>query len=155
MRPVNEWLDEYAGSHQNPTNKLLHWICVPVIVISVIGMLWALPVPAVFDRISPALNWGTAMLVMAVVYYLFLSVPLALGMIVVSLAVTSLLRWLDSHAVPLWQLSLVAFANAWVGQFVGHQVEGRKPSFLKDVQFLLIGPLWLLGHVYRRLGWRV
>ena len=155
MRPVNEWLDEYAESHQNPTNKLLHWICVPVIVISVIGILWALPVPAVFDKISPALNWGTAMLAMAVVYYLFLSVPLALGMIVVSLAVTSLLRWLDSQAVPLWQLSLVAFVSAWVGQFVGHRVEGRKPSFLKDVQFLLIGPMWLLGHVYRRLGWRI
>ena len=152
MRSATDWLHEYSTSHQNPTNKLLHWVCVPVIVVSVVGMLWSLPVPAAFEKISPALNWGTAMLAMAVVYYFFLSVPLALGMIPVVLATALIVAWLDRLAVPLWQICLVAFVLAWIGQFIGHHIEGRKPSFLKDVQFLLIGPLWLLAFVHRRLG---
>lgn len=155
MRSVTEWLDEYAESHRHPTNKLLHWVCVPVIVISVTGVLWSLPVPAIFEEISPALNWGTAMLAVAVVYYLFLSVPLALGMAVVSVSIAAALAWLDGLHVPLWQTSLVAFVIAWIGQFAGHHLEGRKPSFFKDLQFLLIGPLWLLGHVYRGLRWPI
>ena len=152
MRSATDWLDEYAESHQNPTNKLLHWICVPIIVISVVGMLWSLPVPAAFEKISPALNWGTAMLAVAVVYYFFLSVPLALGMLPVVLATGLTVAWLDRFAVPLWQICIVAFVLAWIGQFIGHHIEGRKPSFFKDVQFLLIGPLWLLAFVHRRLG---
>ena len=152
MRSATDWLDEYAESHQNPTNKLLHWICVPIIVISVVGMLWSLPVPAAFEKISPALNWGTAMLAVAVVYYFFLSVPLALGMLPVVLATGLIVAWLDRFAVPLWQICIVAFVLAWIGQFIGHHIEGRKPSFFKDVQFLLIGPLWLLAFVHRRLG---
>jgi uncharacterized membrane protein YGL010W len=152
MRSATDWLHEYSTSHQNPINKLLHWICVPVIVVSVVGMLWSLPVPAAFEKISPALNWGTAMLAMAVVYYFFLSVPLALGMLPVVLATVLIVSWLDRLTVPLWQICLVAFVLAWIGQFIGHHIEGRKPSFFKDVQFLLIGPLWLLAFVHRRLG---
>jgi uncharacterized membrane protein YGL010W len=48
MRTVTDWLGEYGASHANPTNKLLHWLCVPPIVLSVLAILWALPVPEVF-----------------------------------------------------------------------------------------------------------
>jgi uncharacterized membrane protein YGL010W len=53
---------------------------------------------------------------------------------------------------PLWLVSLVIFAVAWIGQFYGHKVEGKKPSFFKDIQFLLIGPAWLMHFVYKKLG---
>ena len=151
MRSATDWLDEYSESHQHPTNKLLHWICVPVIVVSVVGLLWSLPVPQAFENVSPVLNWGTAVLAMAVAYYAFLSVPLALGMVPVVVAVAVCVAWLDRLAMPLWQISAALFVVAWIGQFIGHHFEGRKPSFVNDVQFLLIGPLWLLAFAFRRL----
>ena len=154
MRSVNDWLGEYAVSHQNPTNKLLHWICVPGIVLAVMGLLCATPVPAAFAAVSPWLNWATVVAALTIVYYLALSPRLAAG---VALAFAGLL--LVTHALtglpwPLWQTSLTIFVVAWVGQFIGHIIEGRRPSFFKDLQFLLIGPLWLLAAAYRRFSVR-
>ncbi|AYA38830.1 DUF962 domain-containing protein [Hymenobacter oligotrophus] len=147
-------LHEYGESHQNPTNKLVHWVCVPLIMFSLLGLLWSVPVPEAVQRISPWLNWATLVMALAVVYYVRLSVPLALGMVLVSTAMALALRAVEAQApLPLWAVCLIVFVLAWVGQFWGHKVEGKKPSFLKDVQFLLIGPLWLLHFVYRRLGW--
>lgn len=154
MRPVQVWLDEYGESHVNPTNKFLHWICVPLIVLSLVGLLWSLPVPAAFAAVSPWLNWGTLFIAAATVYYFFMSVPLALGMLVVIVPMLAVLKWASGLSVPLWQLSVGVFVVAWIGQFIGHMIEGKRPSFFKDVQFLLIGPIWLLGFVYRRLGIR-
>ena len=154
MRTVNQWLDEYGASHQNPANKLLHWICVPAIVVSLVGLLWYLPVPQTLRAISPLLNWGTVLLVGAVVYYVAISWSLALGMVLFAGAVLGCLVWLQTLPWPLWTLCLGLFVVAWIGQFIGHHYEGQRPSFFKDVQFLLIGPLWLLSFVYRKLGIR-
>jgi uncharacterized membrane protein YGL010W len=144
MRTVEQWLQEYGESHRNATNKTLHWICVPIIVVSLIGLLWSLPAPRAWQEISPLLNWS-------VLYYLFMSVSLAVGMAlfvaVVMLSIVALQRlpW------PLWSVCVVLFAVAWIGQFIGHHYEGRRPSFFKDIQFLMIGPLWLLSFIYRKL----
>ncbi len=152
MRTADQWLNEYGESHQNPTNKLIHWICVPAIVISLIGLLWSIPVPAEFVKISPAMNWGTVFLLASVVYYFVISISLAIGMAPVLLGIVYVVFWLDNLAMPLWQISIVIFVVAWIFQFVGHKVEGKAPSFFKDVQFLMIGPMWLLSFVYRKLG---
>ena len=152
MRSADEWFAEYGESHVNPTNKLIHWICVPAIVVSVIGLLWSLPVPAAFEQISPALNWGTAFVMAAVVYYFLMSVTLGMGMVVIVLGMMAIVHWLDGFATPLWLISLVIFVVAWIGQFIGHVFEGKRPSFFKDLQFLLIGPAWLMSFVYRQVG---
>lgn len=152
MHSIDLWLAEYGESHQHPTNKLIHWICVPAIVFSVIGLLWSLPVPRAFVQISPALNWALLFAMAAVVYYFILSVPLGLGATLALAALLLLAARLDEVAIPLWAVSLAVFIIAWIGQFIGHRIEGRKPSFFKDLQFLMIGPLWLLAFVYRRLG---
>ena len=152
MHSIDLWLAEYGESHQHPTNKLIHWICVPAIVFSVIGLLWALPVPRPFVQISPALNWALLFTMAAVVYYFILSVPLGLGATLVLAALLLLAARLDDVATPLWAVSLAVFVIAWIGQFIGHRIEGRKPSFFKDLQFLMIGPLWLLAAAYRRAG---
>jgi uncharacterized membrane protein YGL010W len=152
MRSASTWLEEYGESHRHPTNKVLHWICVPVIVVSVIGLLWALPVPRVFADVSPWLNWGTLALAAALLYYSALSARLALGMLLVVVAVAGIVYWLDTLTTPLWLVSTVLFVVAWIGQFIGHVYEGKRPSFFKDVQFLLIGPLWLLAHLYRKVS---
>jgi uncharacterized membrane protein YGL010W len=154
MRTVDDWLSAYGESHRHATNKLLHWICVPVIVLCVLGFLWALPVPDAFAGVSPWLNWATLVIAAGLAYYAVLSLPLALGMLPVMAAMAWLLARLDALPVPLWAICAVAFVLAWIGQFVGHAIEGKKPSFFEDLQFLMIGPLWLLSFVYRRLGLR-
>ncbi|HEY0766395.1 MAG TPA: Mpo1-like protein [Steroidobacteraceae bacterium] len=151
MRTVTDWLSEYGASHQHPTNKLLHWICVPPIVLAAMGLLWSLPVPAAFAALSPWLNWATLLAAAAIVYYLVLSPALAAGVLVAFAALLAITHGLGRLPWPLWLTSLVIFVVAWIGQFAGHAVEGRRPSFLKDLQFLLIGPLWLLAAAYRTL----
>ncbi len=152
MQPVTTWLDEYGESHQNPTNKFLHWICVPLIVLSLIGLLWSLPVPEAFVRMSPLMNWGMLFLLASLVYYFIMSITLAIGMVPIIAGTIALVHWADGLATPLWQISIAVFVLAWIGQFIGHMIEGKKPSFFKDVQFLMIGPIWLLSAVYRKLG---
>ncbi len=154
MRKVDDWLLEYGASHRNSTNKLLHVICVPLIVLAVLGFAWTIPVPAAVARIAPLLNWATVAIAAGLAYYALLSPRLALGMLPVMALMAFVLLRLASLAVPLWQTCLAIFVVAWIGQFVGHAIEGKRPSFFKDLQFLLIGPLWLLAFVYRRTGMR-
>jgi uncharacterized membrane protein YGL010W len=151
MRSAQTWLAEYGESHQHPTNEFLHFLCVPAIVLSVMGLLWSLPVPAAFARVSPWLNWASLAALAAFFYYLSLSVPLALGGAVALALLLGLTAALARLPVPLWVTSLAIFVVAWTGQFIGHAIEGKRPSFFKDLQFLLIGPLWLLASAYRRL----
>lgn len=154
MRTAQQWLQEYGASHQHPTNKLLHWLCVPPIVLTVVGLLWALPVPSAFHAASPWLNWATIAIAATVLYYASLSYALAIGAAVALVALALIVSWLDSLATPLWAICLGIFIIAWIGQFIGHAIEGKQPSFFKDLQFLLIGPMWLLSFIYRKVGSR-
>lgn len=150
-RRIDRLLAEYGESHKNETNKTVHWICVPLIVWSIFALLWALPVPAGLGAVA-GLNWATVSLVLAVTYYTFLSAPLALGF--AAFGALCIVATLTVQAIaPLWIVAGVAFLAAWSAQFWGHKIEGKKPSFLKDIQFLLIGPAWLLHFLYRRMGW--
>ncbi|MCZ6536885.1 MAG: DUF962 domain-containing protein [Gammaproteobacteria bacterium] len=154
MRPADDWFNDYGESHQNPTNKTIHWICVPLILLTVLGMLWAAPVPAAMASVSPWLNWSTVVMVLALVYYFALSPSLGAGMSIVLALFAYILHTLTAAGLPMMTASVSVFVLAWIGQFVGHQIEGKKPSFFKDIQFLMIGPIWLLGFIYRRLGVR-
>lgn len=153
-RTTAQWLSEYGESHQDPVNKRIHWICVPLIVLSLVGLLWSIPRPAVAAAWPVVLNWATLFLAASVFYYLFLSRPLAIGMLLFAVVLTAAAWGLSQLPPPLWALSLGIFVLAWVGQFIGHRIEGKKPSFFKDLQFLMIGPLWLLAHLYERIGIR-
>ncbi len=156
MRTAADWLDDYGDSHRHRTNKVLHWICVPVIAWCVLGLLWSLPFPGGIRAMYPAVNWAGVAVLAALLYYAALSPRLAFG------AVPFLLTFLWSidaverrGPAPLWSICIILFVAAWIGQFIGHAIEGKRPSFFKDLQFLMIGPLWLLADVYRRLGIRV
>jgi len=154
MRNVAEWFGEYGESHSHPANKLLHWICVPLIVLSIMGLLGSIPVPEAFSARTSWLNWATLVTLLALLYYVALSPRLALGIALAFAALFAVLNGLASLPFPLWATSIVIFVAAWIGQFIGHAIEGKRPSFLKDVQFLLIGPLWLVAAVYRGMGIR-
>ena len=153
MKPVSTWLSEYGKSHQHPLNIKIHSICVPLIMLSLVALLSTISIESKLLQNFYNLNHcGIIMVVLALVYYFFLSIPFFAGMIPVSFLLIVGTQWLDSFSIPLWKLSLFIFVGAWIGQFYGHKVEGKKPSFFKDVQFLLIGPLWLLSKLYRRYG---
>lgn len=155
MRTVAQWLDDYGDSHHNHTNKALHWICVPVIAWCVLGLLWSLPFPNGIRAVHPAANWGSVAVLAALLYYAVLSVRLALGTLPLLLAMLWSIEIIErSSPLPLWSICVFLFVVAWIGQFIGHAIEGKRPSFFKDVQFLMIGPLWLLADVYGRLGIR-
>ncbi len=158
MSKIDALLNEYGESHQNPTNKIVHWICVPAIVLSLLGLIWSIPVPGFISAITfgpISMNWALLFILLALVYYFSLSIQLAFGMIVV-IGILMMLGYVIATQIPLplWVSSLIIFSLAWIGQFWGHKIEGKKPSFLKDVQFLLIGPVWLLSFIYRKLGIR-
>jgi uncharacterized membrane protein YGL010W len=139
QRSIHGLLARYAESHRNPVNEVIHFICVPAIMLSLLGLLWALhPLAAV------------AVTVASLSYYATLSLPFAFGMLLMSGAMLWLLFMLPQGWI--WQLSLAVFVIAWIGQFVGHKAEGKKPSFFEDLRFLLIGPLFVLGFLYRRLN---
>lgn len=138
MRAVDRLFERYGEFHRHPANKAIHWICVPLIVWSVLGAVWSLSPIAAYVSIAASLA-----------FYLWLSVPLALGMLAVLLAMFYPLTLLGSQVLIV---SAAVFIAAWIGQFIGHAIEGRKPAFLEDVKSLLVGPAWLLGFVYRRLG---
>ena len=151
-RRIDVLLAEYGESHQNPTNKTIHWIAVPVIAWSMIAILWVLPTPRFFPA-NPYLTWATIACVLAIIYYLTLSIPLAIGMAAFSALAIVIIRLIETNvAVNLEWIAGALFVFAWVFQFAGHEIEGKKPSFIKDLQFLLIGPAWLMHFLYRRLG---
>ncbi len=155
MRRIEALLEEYGSSHKNETNKKVHWICVPAIFWSVVALIYSIPHDSLtyIFGVGYFNNWAVIVLGIVMVYYLILSVPLGIGMFFVSV----LAIWLASMAdqvsfLPLWAIALIVFAAAWIGQFWGHKVEGKKPSFLKDLQFLLIGPAWLMHFIFKKLG---
>lgn len=148
MKTADQWFELYGASHLDPINKLIHWVCIPAIVISLLGLLISIPMPLGPSWLNPAL----LLLAFGLGFYSLISLRLAAGMAVVSAGMYLAAIALQALPWPLWVSSLVIFVVAWVAQFIGHHIEGKKPSFLQDVQFLLIGPLWLLGFVYRRVG---
>jgi uncharacterized membrane protein YGL010W len=137
-RSIDTLLLQYSESHRNPTNELIHIVCVPVIVFTLLGILWAL------HPLAALLAVG-----LALAYYWKLSRPFALGMLAMSAAMLGLLALMPPLTVL--PVSLAIFVVAWIGQFIGHKIEGKKPSFLDDLRFLLIGPLFVLSFLYRRL----
>jgi uncharacterized membrane protein YGL010W len=146
MRTLQNWLAEYSISHQNSLNKKLHWVCVPLITVCVVGILWSLsPFAALIG------------LILAMAFYARLSSILFLLMSLFS-ALTVVLIWAISD--PLLTLSPFApilfyigvFVLGWMGQFYGHKIEGKKPSFFKDLQFLLIGPAWCVDALTKKLS---
>ncbi len=156
MRKIDILLEEYGQSHQNATNKLIHWFCVPAIFFSIVGLVFSVPVgplPELLPFLENFANWATIILVLVLIYYVSLSGPLTLGMLFFSALCLALVNFLDLIFPGfLWIISLGVFLIAWIVQFYGHKIEGKKPSFLKDIQFLMIGPVWLMHFIYKKWG---
>lgn len=151
MKTLDQWFEDYAVSHQNGINKTIHYICVPAIFFSILGLLMSIPVyflAEVFTADIPTIeNWAVVALIPALIFYFRLS--LSMGFKVLVFAVFCIIgNYSISLFAPLWLVSFIIFSIAWSGQFYGHKIEGKKPSFLKDLQFLLIGPAWVIKKLF-------
>ena len=140
MKSIDQWFTEYGESHQNGTNKVIHWICVPLITYTLLGLLWAVSPYALL-----------VFCVVALVFYLTLSVTMSLVMLLAVILMAWSFTLFSRETLVI--SCIVIFVLAWIGQFIGHKIEGKKPSFFKDIQFLLVGPIWLLGFLFKRYGW--
>ena len=151
MRPVDALLDQYSDDHRNHTNQVIHLLCVPAIVWSVTALLWTIPVPPGWFR--PGAFAGFAM-VAALAWYWRMSPRLWIGITVAFIG----FAWIDYAIASRYGMrgllvtAIAVFIVAWLGQFYGHKVEGKRPSFFTDLKFLLVGPMWTLRKLYQRMG---
>lgn len=152
-RPIDRWFADYSADHRNHANQVIHVIAVPLIVWSVIGLLWCVPVPGTWFRQG---LWAALAMFLGWMFYYRASRPIGFGMLAMFVAMAWSTRWLhDSLGTSgLLRAALVVFVTAWIAQFVGHSklLEGKRPSFFTDVRYLLIGPAWVLSKLYRKLG---
>lgn len=158
MRTQQQFLSAYAESHRNPVNQLIHYICVPVIAFSTLALLWAIPIGrwlGLNANVAPWVNIVTLAILPVAAFYLRLSFRSFTTMIVwfaISVAFIVLLQQ-SVGATGLVIIAALLWIAAWALQFYGHKVEGAKPSFVEDLVFLLIGPLFLMDKLFRRIGW--
>ncbi|MDP5031837.1 MAG: DUF962 domain-containing protein [Paraglaciecola sp.] len=150
MRQIEFLLNEYGESHKNKTNILIHAIAVPAIYFVTLGLLWSLPVPVFLAHFD--VTWAHVFVIPALYYYFKLSGPIGAAMTLLSILSFYGIKLLETLSTPVWQICLGIFVVMWILQFVGHHIEGKKPSFLKDLQFLLVGPAWWWGHWLKRLN---
>lgn len=134
---IKQLMTEYHQSHVNRTNQIIHYFCVPLIFWSVTALLWCIKIPLV-------LNAAIVASALLMLYYLLKSLKVFATMLIFTAACLALNYWLEAAGLPLLWIAVGVFVVAWIGQFIGHQIEGKKPSFFKDLQFLLIGPAWVV-----------
>ena len=132
----------------------IHWICVPLIMLSLIGLIYTIPYQISFTLNNNyySINWAIIFLSLVSLFYFKLSKSLFVGMIIISIAMVYGVKSLNTLDLAMWKSCLIIFILAWIGQFIGHKIEGQKPSFFEDIQFLLIGPAWLLSFIYKKLN---
>ena len=140
-RKLDRLLAHYGESHRNPTNEAIHMVAIPAIMFSIIGLLFALHPWVAYVFVAASL-----------VYYVRLRSPAFL--VAMSLATAAILVAVHALGTLVLPVSAIIFVVAWIFQFVGHKVEGRKPSFFEDVQYLWVGPLFVLSRLFLRLGLR-
>ena len=154
MSKIERLFGEYSESHQNETNQFIHWVFVPLIFLSVIGILWDVKLGVELSFLGgEQLNAAMVATVLLYAYYLSMSFSLSLGILIVSgLGLLGCFLYGSQLPMSVWKISLIVFVLSWIMQFVGHKVEGKKPSFLKDIQFFLVGPAWVMAKLYKKLG---
>jgi uncharacterized membrane protein YGL010W len=144
VKSLSQWLDEYAESHQNKTNKLIHFICIPVIFYSLYLLLFCIDIPSK----NSLINIANLVYAGCLWFWFKLNFRLGIYFMILGFAMALSTLWIEGVVggfnISIFGLALSLFVLAWIGQFVGHKMEGKKPSFVKDIQFLLIGPAWIV-----------
>ena len=152
MKDIQTWLDQYGESHKNKTNKLIHWICVPSIFFSIHALLSLINIPILQHWLAVEnSNLASIFIFLGLLFYLRLSFAMFIGVTLFTMLCLKGIFILDQVGYK-FEIALGIFIIAWIGQFIGHKIEGKKPSFFDDLKFLLIGPAWLISFIYQKLG---
>ncbi|WPO89571.1 DUF962 domain-containing protein [Chryseobacterium sp. HR92] len=154
MRKVDLLFAEYSKSHRNAANKFIHWICVPLIFWSILGFASLIPSPhfcaSYFGCVSII---SLIMIILITLFYIRLSFLISFIMIIIMLVMEHFIYLTNiSFGRQSWMVYFSVFIITWIFQLIGHKIEGQKPTFLKDLKFLLIGPIWLLGFILKKIG---
>lgn len=154
MRKVDLLFAEYSKSHRNATNKFIHWICVPLIFWTILGFVSLIPAPHFCISYFGCVSIMSIITVIFIsLFYLRLSLPISIIMIFMMFLAEHFIYLTNIHfEKQSWMVYLIVFIITWVFQFIGHKIEGKKPSFIQDIQFLLVGPIWLLGFILKKTG---
>ena len=152
-RPIDRWFESYSGDHRNDTNQLIHVFAVPAILWSVVALLWCIPM---FGTLFRNGIWAGLAMFASWVFYNRLSRPIGYGMLAVFFVMGCICRLIEQRygLQTLLYSAISVFVVAWIAQFIGHKIEGKKPSFLTDLVYLMIGPIWVLSKFYRKMGWK-
>jgi len=150
MREIERLINHYGESHQNKTNVLIHAIAVPSIFFVTLGLLWSIPTPEFMTTMK--VTWAHVFIIPSLYYYFKLSGPIGAAMTLMCIAAVGGIKLLEMYNISVWQFSLVLFVLMWVLQFVGHKIEGKKPSFFEDLRYLLVGPAWWWVHWLKRMN---
>lgn len=150
MSDTLNWLTRFEQCHAELRNPLVYWAALPMVISGLVGLLWSLPIPEQFVEISPLLNWGSAFLMAAAIYYFIISLPLAVGMLPFLLGLATIQIWLSNSGLPAMGVATGLMIAGTVGLALGrgHQIG----KLILDLQLIMIGPLWLLSMIYKRVG---
>lgn len=129
---------------------LIHAIAVPSIYFVTLGLIWAIPMPDLIADFN--VTWAHIIAIPILFYYFKLSGPIGAAMTLLTIACFGGINLIAYYGVSVWLFCLSLFIVMWVLQFIGHKIEGKKPSFLEDLQFLLVGPAWWWMHWLKRLN---
>jgi uncharacterized membrane protein YGL010W len=157
-REIDVLFAEYAADRQHPSNRLIHWVCIPLILFSILGLAWSIPFPHLdfLGRYNGFLNWASFLIAISGYYYYRLSAILSYMMLLLvfalSLIVVQFEKWELAGGPALWLVCTVVLLIAVAGLFLGQKIEGRKRSFLSNVKLVLIGPIWLLEMFSMKIG---
>jgi uncharacterized membrane protein YGL010W len=139
QRPVDRLLHHYGLNHQHPKNEAIHMVAIPMIMLAIVGLIYSLHPWAAYVFLAASL-----------VYYARLGSTVVLASMAVWTVLLLLIIW--ALGAALFKVSLALFIVGWVTQFIGHKIEGKKPSFLEDIQYLWVGPIFVLTRPMLRLG---
>ena len=152
MAETDRWLRDYGASHRNITHAPVYWLSMLALIFGTVGLLWAIPVPDEFIEISPVFNWGTAFLLATVVYYFIISLPLAIGMLPFVIVIAAFEVWLQWSPFSALRASAGLVVAGLIGLYLGHYRSAGLVGVARDVQLMMIAPVWLLSRLYGRLG---
>jgi uncharacterized membrane protein YGL010W len=139
-RRVDILIAHYGESHQNMTNEVIHFVAIPLIMLSLCGLMFALHPWVAYAFIA------ASMVYYARLSWVFFGLMCAWSALIIAI--------LHAMGAQVMVLSIAIFVGAWIAQFIGHKIEGKKPSFFEDIQYLWVGPLFVLSKLLGKLGVR-
>jgi len=152
MTSLDEWTCRYGALRARGPGSVSAWLGIPLVVVSLIGLLWAIPVPEALRAASPAINYATLFIMATFVYYCIMSISLGLGGLVLLMAATVPSIWLTRAGLPLARVALAVFVVAFAWQLLETKRATGRLLVTRNLQYLMLGPIWLLRAVYGSFG---